>query len=87
VLRPVLQHRDFRLLWIGTTVSSVGDGFFLVALAWQVYDLEPNPAALAAVGVAWTLPQLVLLVPAGVLADRLDRRYLMISGTSCERSR
>jgi len=80
VLRPLLQHRDFRLLWVGTTTSSIGDGFFLVALAWQVYDLEPNPAALAAVGVAWTLPQLLLLVPAGVLADRVDRRLLMISG-------
>jgi MFS family permease len=80
VLRPVLEQRDFRLLWIGTTLSSIGDGFFLVALAWQVYDLEANPAALAAVGIAWTLPQVLLMVPAGVMADRVDRRRLMILG-------
>ena len=32
-----LRHRDFRLLWTGMTVSLVGDGIFLVAMAWQVY--------------------------------------------------
>jgi predicted MFS family arabinose efflux permease len=79
LLKP-LRHRDFRLLWGGTTVSLIGDGFFVIALAWQVYDLSPNPAALAAVGVAWSLPQVVLLMPGGVLADRMDRRSLMIAG-------
>ena len=79
LLKP-LRHRDFRLLWGGTTVSMVGDGFFVIALAWQVYDLSPNPAALAAVGVAWSLPQVLLLMPGGVLADRMDRRSLMIAG-------
>jgi MFS family permease len=79
LLKP-LRHRDFRLLWGGTTVSLIGDGFFVIALAWQVYDLSPNPAALAAVGVAWSLPQVLLLMPGGVLADRMDRRSLMIAG-------
>jgi MFS family permease len=75
-----LQHRDFRLLWIGTTISTLGDGFFLIALAWQVYDISPSPGSLAAVGIAWTLPQVLLLLPTGVLADRMDRRHLMIAG-------
>jgi MFS family permease len=79
LLKP-LRNRDFRLLWGGTTVSMIGDGFFVIALAWQVYDLSPNPAALAAVGVAWSLPQVLLLMPGGVLADRMDRRSLMIAG-------
>jgi MFS family permease len=79
LLKP-LRHRDFRLLWTGSTVSMIGDGFFVIALAWQVYDLSPNPAALAAVGIAWSLPQVLLLVPGGVLADRMDRRSLMIAG-------
>ena len=40
VLRP-LQHRDFRLLWIGQTVSMIGDGVYVFAVAWFVYkDLE-----------------------------------------------
>jgi DHA3 family tetracycline resistance protein-like MFS transporter len=79
VLRP-LRHRDFRLLWAGTAASLVGDGFFMIALAWQVYSLGGSPAALGAAGVAWTLPLALLIAPGGVLADRVDRRYPMIAG-------
>ena len=44
VLRP-LQHRDFRLLWIGQTVSMIGDGIYVFAVAWFVYkDLHASPA-------------------------------------------
>jgi MFS family permease len=79
VLRP-LRHRDFRLLWTGTAASLIGDGFFIVALAWEVYSLGGSPAALGAAGVAWTLPLALLIAPGGVLADRVDRRYPMIAG-------
>ncbi len=79
IVRP-LRLRDFRLLWIGTTVSMVGDGVFIVALAWQVYSLSHSPAALAIVGVAQSVPIVLLILGAGVLADRVDRRYLMIAG-------
>jgi MFS family permease len=79
VLRP-LRHRDFRLLWAGTAASLVGDGFFIVALAWEVYSLGGSPAALGAAGVAWTLPLALLIAPGGVLGDRADRRYPMIAG-------
>ena len=79
VLRP-LRIRDFALLWLGLTVSFVGDGVYIIAIAWQTYDLSNSPSALAAVGVAWSLPQLVLLLLTGVLSDRLDRRHLMIAG-------
>jgi Transmembrane secretion effector len=78
LLRP-LRGRDFRRLYIGQTVSLVGDGIYLVAIAWQVYALSGAPAALAAVGVAWTLPQVLLLVLGGVLTDRLERRRLLIA--------
>ena len=40
-----LRHRDFRLLWSGMCVSLLGDGVFLVAMAWQVYALSNSPAA------------------------------------------
>ena len=79
VLRP-LRIRDFALLWTGLTVSFIGDGIYIIAIAWQTYDLSNSPSALAAVGVAWSLPQLVLLLFTGVLSDRVDRRYLMIAG-------
>ena len=38
ILRP-LRIKDFALLWAGATVSLAGDGVYVVALAWQVYDL------------------------------------------------
>jgi DHA3 family tetracycline resistance protein-like MFS transporter len=79
VLRP-LRHRDFAVLWIGMTVSMVGDGVYYIAIAWQVYDLSNTPAALAVVGVAWSLPQVLFTLAGGVLSDRLDRRYVMIAG-------
>jgi len=77
VLRP-LAIRDFRLLWAGMSVSLLGDGIYFVAIAWQVYELSNAPTALSVVGVAWTLPNVLLLLVGGVLSDRFDRRRLMI---------
>jgi MFS family permease len=79
ILRP-LRVRDFALLWLGLTVSFIGDGVYMIAIAWQTYDLSNSPSALAAVGIAWSIPQMVLLLGSGVLSDRLDRRHLMIAG-------
>jgi hypothetical protein len=79
ILRP-LRVRDFAFLWIGLTVSFIGDGIYIVAIAWQTYDLSNSPSALAAVGIAWSLPQVVLILITGVLSDRVDRRLLMIAG-------
>jgi len=80
LLKP-MWHRDFRLLWIGQTISMIGDGTYYVAVAWLVYqDLDGSPAAFALVGIAWSLPQLVLILAAGALSDRMDRRHLMIAG-------
>jgi MFS family permease len=74
-----LRHRDFRLLWIGMTVSLIGDGIFLVAIAWQAYELSDSPAALSLVGVAMTIPHVAFLLIGGVVSDRFDRRRVMIS--------
>jgi predicted outer membrane lipoprotein len=79
ILRP-LSIRDFALLWTGSAVSLVGDGVYTLAIAWQVYDLWNTPTALAMVGLAWSLPQVLLMLASGVLADRVDRRKLMIIG-------
>ena len=78
ILRP-LRHRDFRLLWTGMTASLIGDGIFLVSLAWQVYELSNAPTALSIVGVAMTLPQIIFLLLGGVVSDRFDRRRVMIA--------
>src|SRR5580765_4406604 len=73
-----LRHRNFRLLWAGMTVSLLGDGIFLVAMAWQAYELWNAPAALSLLGIGMTVPMIAFLLPAGVLSDRLDRRSLML---------
>ena len=77
MLRP-LRNRDFALLWSGLTVSLLGDGVYVVTVAWQAYELSNTPAALSIVGAAWTLPTVLLLLPGGVLSDRVDRRLLMV---------
>jgi len=61
------------------TVSLVGDGIFLVALAWQVYELSDSPTALSLVGLAMTIPHVVFLLAGGVVSDRFDRRRVMIA--------
>jgi MFS family permease len=74
-----LRHRDFRLLWSGMCVSLLGDGVFLVAMAWQVYALSNAPTALALVGIAMTVPTIAFLLIGGAISDRLDRRRIMLS--------
>jgi len=77
LLRP-LRERDFALLWTGMTVSLLGDGIYLVAVAWQVYDLDNDPVALSLVGTAWTLGMVAFLLTGGIVSDRTDRRYVLI---------
>jgi hypothetical protein len=78
ILQP-LRHRDFAMLTTGSVISLVGDGFFHVALAWQVYEISNVPTALSFVGVAGTVPLLLFLLVGGSFSDRYDRRRLMIS--------
>ena len=77
LFRP-LRIRDFKLLWTGLVVSLIGDGMFLIALAWQVYELSNSPSALAIVGVSMSVSHVLFLLVGGVITDRLDRRIVMI---------
>ena len=77
IFRP-LRIRDFAFLWTGMTVSFLGDGLYTVAIAWQVYSISNAPTALAVVGVAWMVPQVVLLLIGGAISDRFERRQLLM---------
>ncbi|HXG25909.1 MAG TPA: MFS transporter [Candidatus Binatia bacterium] len=77
LLQP-LRTRDYRLLVFGALVSLLGDGFYFVALAWQVYDISNVPTALSIVSAAAAIPMVGLLLVGGALSDRFDRRLLMI---------
>src|SRR5436305_11662549 len=72
-----LRHRDFRVLWTGMTGSLVGDGIFLIAIAWDSYALWNAPAALSIVSIGMTIPTIAFLLVGGVVSDRHDRRLVM----------
>ncbi len=74
----ILANRDFRLLFAGRSISLVGDGAFLVAMAWQAYTLSNAPTALSLLGIAMTVPLIGLLLFGGVLSDRHRRRRVML---------
>jgi MFS family permease len=73
-----LRERDFALLWTGMTVSLIGDGIFVVAEAWQVYDINNDPVALSLVGLAWTGGMTAFLLTGGIVSDRVERRRVLI---------
>lgn len=75
----VLRHRDFRLLWLGLSGSMLGDHIVLTALALYVTDMTGSPSDLGIVLTAQAAPLVLLLVPGGVVADRLPRHRLLLA--------
>jgi hypothetical protein len=76
---PALESRNFRLLFSGQAVSVIGDALFPVALAFAVLDLGGTPAQLGLVLAAQGVPLAVLILFAGVWADRLPRQWIMLA--------
>ena len=73
----VYRHAGFVSFLIARVVAVVATQVQAVVVAWQVYDLTRDPLALAYVGLAQFLPMLCLLLPAGDLIDRFDRRRIL----------
>lgn len=73
----------FLLLWTGELVSSIGGGLTSFGLGVYVFEQTGSAAEMALVTLLAFLPTLILSVPAGVLADRYDRRLLMMLGDGC----
>lgn len=74
------NFNKFMLLWAGELISSIGGGLTSFGLSVYVYNQTGSAASMALVSLLAFLPTLVLLAPAGVLADRYDRRLLMMLG-------
>ena len=74
------NYGKFLLLWAGELISSVGGGLSSFGLGVYVFNMTGRAADMALVTLTGFLPALLLSVPAGVLADRYDRRMLMIAG-------
>ena len=72
-----LRSRAFALMWIGQSISSLGNGAFSTALAWQVVVLTHSATLMGIILVAQVLPSLVFLLIGGIAADRFPRRLLL----------
>jgi predicted MFS family arabinose efflux permease len=77
-VRRLLRHREFRLLFLGQTASTVGDQVVIVALALYVTQIG-SPTDVGLVLAAHTVPLVALILFGGVWADRLPRHRLMLA--------
>ena len=77
-LPEVLRQRNFLSFYTGQALSQLGDAILPVALAFAVLDISDSPSALGLVLAAGFLPGVLFLLIGGVLADRVQRRRLMI---------
>jgi MFS family permease len=76
--RRILDNRPLSRLLAGEFVSSVGDWLYLVALLIVVYRESEDTVLLGIVGAARVLPYVFLSIPAGIMADRFDRRLILL---------
>jgi len=76
-----LRHAGFRNYLIGGFAANLGRQMATVAVAWQIYQWTHSATALGLVGLINVLPLLVLSLPAGVLADRLDRKWIIAASS------
>jgi len=74
-----LQHRDFRVLFLSNITSGMGGQLQLVANAWQIYALTGSALHLGLTGLARFIPILLFSLVGGVIADRWDRRKIMMT--------
>src|SRR3954469_21092585 len=77
--RRVFANSRLARLMVGEFVSSVGDWLYLVAMLIVVYEQSHDPLALGLGGAARIAPSLILSVPAGIVADRFDRRLILLA--------
>jgi MFS family permease len=75
--RP-LRHRDFRNLWIGQAISTIGAMIGTVAVPYQLYSLTHSTLAVGMLGLAALLPLLVVPLWGGAIADAGDRRTVLL---------
>ena len=74
-----LRHRDFALLWAGLTITASGQWLQQITLSWLVFDMTGSALQLGTINGLRMLPFLFTSLLAGVLADRVDRRRLMLA--------
>ena len=73
----VLHNRDFRLFLVARLLATLAVQMQTVAVGWQVYSVTHDPLDLGLIGLSQFLPFIVLILPAGQMADRRDRRRIL----------
>lgn len=77
-----LAVRDFRLLWLGEGISTLGDQFAMIALPWLALLLSGSPLVLGTVMAAMAVPRAVLMMIGGAYVDRFSPRLVMIASNA-----
>jgi len=77
-VRELFHNRDFRLLWIGQLLSQIGDQCLLIAAITLISNLSRSPMAMLIPAISIAVPQVLLGLVGGVMADRWNRKLVMI---------
>jgi MFS family permease len=77
----MLARRDFRLLWLGQSVSILGDQFYLVALPWLVLYLTGSGLALGSILLTATIMRVAFQLVGGAISDMVSQRKMMIASS------
>ncbi len=72
------HHRTYAVIWTATVVSNIGGWMYSAAAAWLMTSLDDNPVMVSLVQVATSLPMFLFALPAGALADIIDKRRFLI---------
>src|SRR3979409_1311732 len=72
------RHAAFSVLWTATVIANIGSWMYSAASGWLMTSLSPEPLIVSMVQVATTLPMFLFALPAGALADIIDRRRFLI---------
>lgn len=83
-MRKLFSHREFVAYFIARQTSLLAFSIEDVAMSWQIFQLRHSPFDLGLIGLVLFVPQLLLAIPAGMLADRYDRRAICVLSTLTE---
>ncbi len=78
-ITPLRENPAYRRLWLGMMLSRTGGVMTTFAITLQVYDVTRSTTAVGGIGVATLIPMLLITVPGGTFADRVDRRRLVLA--------
>src|SRR3984957_12323274 len=79
-LSPIRENRDFRRLWMGQSISNIGNQLTVVAVSYQTYLITGSTLMVGLIGLIQLGPSLIGSLFGGSIADAVDRRRVVICG-------